>query len=141
KAGKTMKQSAASWRKKSSTRKTRKSPKPKRSRKTTTKKKTTRKRASRLLGSIGLKGALIGGLTYFGVSRVMPPIGGVYAPAITKVATGLVAKSVGVPGAILTGAGAIEGAAILIEQLLAGQLALPFFGGNGGGARNGGYDF
>jgi len=135
-----MKQAAASWRK-TSTRKSRKSPKPKRSRKTTAKKKNTRKRASRLLGSIGLKGALIGGLTYFGVSRVMPPIGGVYAPAITKVATGLVAKTVGVPGAILTGAGAIEGAAILIEQLLAGQLALPFFGGNGAGARNGGYDY
>jgi len=139
-AGKTMEQAAASWKPSSSTMKTGKSPKPKRSRNTTAKKKT-RKRASRLLGSIGVKGALIGGLTYFGVSRVMPPIGGVYSPAITKVATGLVAKSIGVPGAILTGAGAIEAAAIAIEQLFAGQLALPFFGGNGAGARNGGYDF
>lgn len=102
------------------------------------KKKKSKRRGRKLIGNIGLKGAILGGLTYFGVSRVMPNVGGPYAPAVTKVATGLVAKSVGVPGAMMAGAGLIEAVAIGIEQLMTGGLALPFMGGGG---TQGGYDY
>lgn len=108
-------------------------------RRKTTQKKGGR-RGSRLLGSLGIKGALIGGLTYFAVSSILPPVGGVYAPAITKVATGLTAKAVGVPGAIMAGAGLIEGAAIAIGQFLSGGFSLPFLG-RGNGGNGSGYDY
>lgn len=143
KAGKSMKQAAASWRGSSSAA-------PKKShnpgsksmakRKTRSFKSRVKSRGSRIMGSLGLKGALMGGLTYFAVSSIMPQVGGVYAPAITKVATGAVAKSVGVPGSLLMGAGLIEAAAIGIGQILSGQFSLPFLGG-GAAKTNGGYDY
>ena len=106
-------------------------------RKATSKKKG---RSSRILGALSLKGALIGGLTYFGVSSILPQVGGAYAPAVTKVATGLTAKAIGVPGAMMTGAGIIEAVAIAVGQVLSGSLRLPFIGGgNGNGAT--GYDY
>ena len=108
-------------------------------RRRTTRKKSSRRRGSRILGSLGIKGALIGGLTYFAVSSIMPPIGGAYSPAITKVATGLTAKAVGVPGAVMAGAGLIEAAAIAIGQFLGGGFRLPF--GTGNGANGSGFDY
>ena len=108
-------------------------------RRRTTKKKSGGRRGSRILGSLGIKGALIGGLTYFAVSSIMPQIGGPYAPALTKVATGLTAKAVGVPGAVMSGAGLIEGVAIAIGQFLGGGFRLPF--GTGNGANGSGFDY
>ena len=96
-------------------------------RKATSKKKG---RSSRILGALSLKGALIGGLTYFGVSSILPQVGGAYAPAVTKVATGLTAKAIGVPGAMMTGAGIIEAVAIAVGQVLSGSLRLPLNGGS-----------
>lgn len=140
KAGKSFKQAAASWRggqDKKPVGGSKNMAKKKGSRKTSTFKSAT-KRGSKILGSISLKGAILGGLTYFGVSKVMPQIGGIYSPAITKIATGAAAKAVGVPGSILMGAGLIEASAIGIAQLLGGNI--PFLS-NGTAKNGGGYDY
>lgn len=135
KAGKTMKQAAASWKGKGKTRSTtRRSSGGKRK---VAKRKSVRRGFS--LGGIGIKGMLTGGAMLFAVQSLLPSIGGVYAPAVQKVAAGLGAKAVGVSGAALAGAGMMEAGALLIRGLLSGGIALPFIGGGNGG--NGGYDY
>jgi len=91
----------------------------------------------RLFGGIGIKGMLTGGAMLFAVQSLLPSVGGVYAPAVQKIAAGLGAKAVGVSGAALAGAGLMEAGALLIRGLLSGGIALPFMGGVG----NGGYDY
>ena len=135
KAGKTMKQAAASWRALSGKGKgkTRRSSGGKRK---VAKRKSVRRGFK--LGGIGIKGMLTGGAMLFAVQSLLPSIGGVYAPAVQKVAAGLGAKAVGVSGAALAGAGLMEAGALLIRGLLSGGIALPFIGGGNG---NGGYDY
>jgi hypothetical protein len=133
KAGKTMKQAARSWKAGRS------------SKKNTSRsgKKTPKKKGGgggrKLIGNVGLKGIIFGGGMLYIVSRFMPPIGGPYSPAVTKLATGFAASAIGVPGASLKTAGAIEAGATVISQFLGGGLNLPFIGGGSSGRTNGGY--
>ena len=135
KAGKTMKQAAASWKGGGST-------KVKRSsggtRKVAKRKTKSTKRGSRLLGNIGIKGMLSGGAMLFAAQSLLPSVGGAYAPAVQKIAAGVGAKAIGVSGAALTGAGLMEAGSMLIRGLLSGNIALPSVGGGGNG---GGYDY
>ena len=78
---------------------------------------------------------LTGGAMLFAAQSLLPAIGGEFNPAVTKIAAGLGAKTVGVSGAALAGAGAMEAGAILVRKLLSG--GIPRLGGSG----NGGYMF
>ena len=129
-AGKSMKEAAASWRLKKGDVK---APSKKRKKPVAKKKKKGGKRGSRLLGNIGLKGALIGGTMLVGANLLVPNIGGQYAPAVKKVAAGMAAKAIGVTGASLAGAGLIEAAAIAIANVISGQ----GFGVGGAGSQGG----
>ncbi len=133
KAGKTMKQAAASWRSRGKSKST-----AKRSRKTTAKKKKGGRRGSRIIGNVGLKGLLTGGLTLLAADRLVPNIGGVYNSPLKEVAAGAVAKMAGVGGATLITSGAMKAAAITISRILQGGL-----GAIGGGqqANVGVYDY
>jgi len=135
KAGKTMKQAAASWKGGGTTKRSSGA-------KTMVKKNRSKggKRGMRLMGNIGIKGMLTGGAMLFATQSLLPSVGGAYAPAVQKIAAGLGAKAVGVSGAALTGAGLMEAGALLIRGLLSGNFAIPFLGGNGGG-NGGGYDY
>ncbi len=134
KAGKTMKQAAKSWDK--TTGKPKKS--TSRSGKKTPKKKGGGRGGGFRIGNVGLKGALLGGGLLYVISRVMPPVGGPYAPALTKLATGFAASAIGVPGATLKAAGAMEAGATIVAQYLGGGLNLPMIGGGSQGT-SGGY--
>lgn len=90
----------------------------------------------RLIGNVGVKGAILGGAMLYLASRFVPPIGGPYAPAIQKLAGGFAASAIGVPGATLKVAGAMEAGAIVVSQFLAGEI--PFISG-GQTSQNGGY--
>jgi hypothetical protein len=133
KAGKTMKQAARSWKggsKKTSTKRS-----TSRRRKTTPKKKKTRRRnGMRILGNVGIKGMISGGAMLFAAQSLMPMIGGDFNPAVQKIAAGLGAKAIGVSGAALAGAGAMEAGSILLRRFLQG--GIPSLGGGGS---NGGY--
>jgi len=136
KAGKSMKQAAASW--KGSAKKPSKSVvkmgKKRKATRTRTVYKKARSVGKKLLGNVGIKGALIGGATYFAASALMPKIGGAYSPAVNKVASGMAAKAMGVSGAAMIGAGAMEAVAIGISQFLSGGLGI-------GNKNVGGYDY
>jgi len=134
KAGKTMKQAAASWKGGSSKKTTKRSSG---GRKRVAKKKSSGRRGTKILGNVGIKGMLTGGAMLFATQSLLPNIGGVYSPAVQKVAAGVGAKAVGVSGAALAGAGLMEAGALLIRQFLGGGLSLPSFGGGG----TGGYDY
>ena len=98
------------------------------------------RRGSRLIGNIGIKGMLTGGFALFAAQSLLPGVGGVYNPAVQKIAAGVGAKAVGISGAALTGAGLMEAGALILRQFLSGGLALPFLGGGGNG-NGGGYDY
>ena len=131
KAGKTMKQAAASWRaKKRGGSKT-----PKRRKNTLAKKKSGGRRGSRIIGNVGLKGLLTGGALLLAADRVVPNVGGVYSGAVKELAAGAVGKMAGVGGATLITSGAMKAAAITLSRVLAGGLGAigAPSGGNGGG--------
>lgn len=111
------------------------SPKPRR--KTMAKKKKTTKRGTRF-GNVGIKGALTGGASLLVANYALGGVGGEYSPAIQKIGAGLAAKTVGVGGASLIGAGVMEAAAILMARFLGGGAVFGGFGGGGAGS-NGGY--
>ena len=139
KAGKTMKQAAASWKRGGTTTTKRSSG---RTRKMAKKKSKGGRRGSRLLGSVGIKGMLTGGAMLFAAQSLLPAVGGAYSPAVQKIAAGMGAKAVGVSGAALTGAGLMEAGALLIRQLLGGGFqGFGGFGGGGGGNGGGASDY
>ena len=131
KAGKTMKQAAASWRAGAKSSPTRKTNMAKN-------KKGGGRKGSRIIGSAGLKGLLTGGAALLLADRVVPNVGGVYSGAIKEVAAGVAGKMVGVGGATLITSGAMKAAAIALSGILSGGL-----GALGGAAAqtNGGYDY
>lgn len=135
KAGKTMKQAAASWKALKRGGTTR-SPK----RKTTmAKKKSGGRKGSRIIGNIGLKGLLTGGIALLASDRLVPNVGGVYNGAIKEVAAGAASKMAGVGGATLITSGAMKAAAITINRILQGGLGAIGGGTTGGGST--GYDY
>lgn len=133
KAGKTMKQAAASWK----AGKTSKA-KPRRKTKLAKKKKGGGRRGSRIIGNLGLKGLITGGALLLASDRVIPNVGGVYSGAVKEIAAGAVGKMAGVGGATLISSGAMKAAAITLSRLLSGGLGALGGSGNGSG---GSYDY
>lgn len=126
KAGKTMKQAAASWRS------TRRNP----SKRSAPKKvsKTTRKgKGGFTLGGYGPLGILKAGALYlgvlFGVSRTVPQLTAI--PGAVEAATGAVAMTTGLPGVAFLALGAAKFVAVSALRYVNGGV------GNGGG----GYDY
>ena len=133
-AGKTMKQAAVTWRaKKRGGAKT-----PKRKTNTMGKKKKGGRRGSRIIGNVGLKGLLTGGIALLAADRLIPNVGGVYSSAVKEVAAGAVSKMAGVGGATLITSGAMKAAAITIANVLSGGLGAIGVAPSGNG---GGYDY
>jgi hypothetical protein len=126
-AGKTMKQAAASWRKKSGGGST------KRPASRNVKKTTAKKRSGLSLGGFSPMGIVKAGALYigvlFGVSRVAPQIAAY--PGAVEVATGIVASTTGFPGVAFIALGAAKFVATTALRYLNGGIV------NGGG----GYDY
>jgi len=132
-AGRTMKQAAASWKSRGTRKTTRKraSRKPtKRRRKTIARKKKSRRGGIRLPGGLGIKGIAMGALGLM----LVPQITGITSPGGSKLATGLALRTLKIGGG---GPLAAVGIMELALQYLGGGLG-GFLGGGGGG---GGTDF
>jgi len=130
KAGKTMKQAAASWR--AGKRSPRKAGASRKVRKTT--RKTTRK-GGFTLGGFGPMGILKAGALYlgalFGISRTVPQVTAI--PGAVEAVTGGMAMVTGLPGVAFLALGAAKFVAVsVLRSVNGGGL------GNGGG---GGYDY
>ena len=120
KAGKTMKQAAASWKKGPSS-------KPKKRKTNVAKKKTSRRGGIRLPGGLGPKGIAMGALGLL----IVPRITGIQSPGGAKLATGLALRTLKIGGG---GPLAAVGIMELALQYLGGATAgFGFGGGNGGG--------
>lgn len=121
-AGKTMKQAAASWRK-GSTRKRATTSKPKRRRTTTAKPKKRGGGGKKTFGTFGTVGLLSAGILY-GIAKYIArsyfPQAGAYTGAISAVAAGGTAKALNLSGKSLFGFGLVE----LVSELLT-DLILP----------------
>lgn len=137
-AGKTMKQAAASW-KKGQKRKSPTTSKTKRSRKTTSK--NNSKRGLRLVGSMGPKGLITTGvllaLSKY-ILRTKAPQLGAYTTGVAALAAGLVGKILGSGASLLT-FGVVDTAAELLTDLAlpGGMVNMPSWGGGGGQTGNG----
>ena len=127
KAGKTMKQATASWKRGS------KPSSQKRKVKKTAKKKTRRNGGIRLPGGLGPKGIAMGALGLL----LVPRITGIRSPGGAKLATGLALRTLKVGGG---GPLAAVGIMELALQFLSGPIAGFGLGVNGAGA-NGVTDF
>lgn len=103
------------------------------------KKKGGGRRGSRIIGNIGIKGLLTGGIMLLASDRIMPNVGGVYSGALKEIAAGAASKAVGVGGATLMASGAMKAAAITLSNILSGGLGALGIGGSGG--NGGGYDY
>ena len=135
KAGKTMKQAAASWRggTRPSSSPSRRRAAPRRGKTTT--KKITRSRGGFKLGGFSPSGILKAGAVYLGTilvsTRIVPQVGAV--PGGIEAATGAVAMATGLPGAAFLALGAAKFVAMYGLRLVSGA----GINGNGGG----GYDY
>ena len=123
-AGKSMKQAAASWRKlKGSTRKRATTSKPKRRKSTMPKKKGRGGGGKKTFGTFGTVGLLTAGVLY-GIAKYIArsyfPQAGAYTGAISAVAAGGTAKALNLSGKSLFGFGLVE----LVSELLT-DLILP----------------
>lgn len=136
KAGKTMKQAAASWRSRGTSRSTSTTTRKKKTM-AKKKKKTSTRRGKKLLGNVGLKGIISGGGLLVLADMLIPSnVGGAFNPALKVIGAGAAAKATGLSGASLIGTGAMMGGAALLSQVLRGQMP-----SLGGGGSSGGYDY
>ena len=104
-------------------------------------KKKKKSRGSRVLGSMGVKGVLIGTVLLAGAKYVLRrffPQAGPYTTGASMTAAGLVAKSANVSGKSLVAPGVIELISEFVVDLVqpGGVYTMPGFG-----AARGGYDF
>lgn len=135
KAGKTMKQAAASWKKGKKSTSTR--------RKTVTKKKSRGGGGRRAFGSFGVVGLLSAGLMYGAakyVARRYVPQAGAYTGAVSAVAAGGTAKLLNISGKSLFTFGLVELVSELVTDLIlpGGLVTAPWVKTAG---TNGGYMF
>lgn len=135
KVGKTMKQAAASWKRKGST----KTPR----RKTMAKNKKKSGGGRKAFGSFGAVGLLSAGLLYGGakyIARRYVPQAGAYTGAVSAIAAGGTAKVLNMSGKSLFGFGLVELVSELITDLIlpGGLVNAPWVQNT---KTNGGYQF
>ena len=126
KAGKTMKQAAASWKKKPRLKTLRHSSKPKKRKRNVVKKKGRKRSGIRLPGGLGPKGIAMGALGLM----LVPRLTGINSPGGAKLATGLALRTLKIGGG---GPLAAVGIMELALQYLGGPIAGFGFGAGGGG--------
>lgn len=142
-AGKTMKQAAASWRKGQKGKRPRSTSKPKRSVKNTAKNKKRGGGGKKTFGTFGVVGLLTAGVGY-GVAKYIArryfPQAGAYTGAVSAIAFGGAAKVLNMSGKSLFSFGLVELVSELITDLVlpGGMVTAPWVTAT---KTNGGYQF